>query len=178
MKKIFYLLFVFPLLFSCGDNSSDDATPSAKAQAQEPKELGYKMYIEINDYDSFKDASFLSEMCEKNNISTIDDFIKIYGYPNEVYADEYTMEFSWHGLIKTNIKHFSFRNVNSGEYKEAWMNEMKGSRYVYTDVRFIAFSFGTNHNDWGITSGDDTIQNNREIVKDKNNIKGYSEDLF
>ena len=35
---------------------------------------------------------FLSEMCEKNNISTIDDFINIYGYPNEVYADEYTME--------------------------------------------------------------------------------------
>ena len=178
LKKIHYLLFVFPLLFSCGDNSSDDAAPSTKAKTEETKEVEYKKHLEINDYDSFKNNDFLNEMCEKNNISTIQDFINIYGYPNEVFQDYATIEYNWHGLIKTNIKHFSFRNVNSGEYKEAWMNEMKGSRFVYYDIGITAFSGGTDHDDWSLHQWNKTIQNSRDIVKDKNNISGYSEDLF
>ena len=174
MKKIFYLLFVFPLLFSCGDNSSDDATPSAKAQAQEPKELGYKKYIEINDYasySSFNDGYF------KADFETIENFMKTYGFPNEIKENGYSISYYWYGLRKINIKDYSF--YENGDYIVPYFNEFNGSRYVYEDIEIEAHSRGIDiYDDWFLRSINETVQDNRTIIKNKNDIKGYSEDLF
>ena len=165
-------MFVFPLLFSCGDNSSDDAATSTKAKTEEPIEVVYKKYIEINDYASF--TSYDDAL--RDDFETIEDFINTYGYPNEVSESGYSISYYWYGLNKINIKDYSF--YDNGDYRVPYFNEFKGSRYVYEDIEIEAHDGGIDHDDWYLRGIDASVQDNRSIVKDRNKIKGYSEGLF